>query len=46
MFMNSKSEFGFCEAEVDGMSGFIFQNANGNPMCEQNINDAWINMKH
>ena len=35
-----QSEFGFCEAEVDGMSGFIFQNANGNPMCEQNINDA------
>ncbi len=33
-----QSQIGFCEANVEGMTGFIFYNANGNPLCEQNIN--------
>lgn len=35
-----QSDVGFCEAEIEGMTGFIFYNANGNPLCEQNINSA------
>ena len=35
-----QEEYGFCEAEIEGMTGFVFYNANGNPLCEQNINSA------
>lgn len=35
-----QSSYGFCEANIEGMTNFIFYNANGNPLCEQNINSA------
>lgn len=35
-----QSDFGFNETEIEGMTGFVFQNANGSVMCEQNINSA------
>lgn len=35
-----QSETGFNETIIEGMSGFIFQNANGTVLCEQNINSA------
>lgn len=31
---------GFNETIIEGMSGFIFKNANGDVLCEQNINAA------
>ena len=31
---------GFNETVIEGMSGFIFKNANGDVLCEQNINSA------
>ena len=31
---------GFNETVIDGMQGFIFKNANGDVLCEQNINFA------
>ena len=31
---------GFNETEIEGMSGFIFKNANGDVLCEQNLNSA------
>ena len=31
---------GFNETVIEGMSGFIFKNANGDVLCEQNINFA------
>ena len=31
---------GFNETVIEGMSGFIFKNANGDVLCEQNLNSA------
>lgn len=31
---------GFNEAVIERMSGFIFKNANGDVLCEQNLNSA------
>lgn len=31
---------GFNETVIEGMSGFVFKNANGDVLCEQNINSA------
>lgn len=31
---------GFNETVIEGMDGFIFKNANGDVLCEQNINSA------
>lgn len=35
-----QSDYGFNETEIEGMTGFVFQNANGSVLCEQNINSA------
>ncbi len=40
MIYEEQLESGFNETVIEGMDGFIFKNANGDVLCEQNINSA------